>query len=205
MSRTRDVVVLPLAAGELERACAVLGLAFAGNPSTLVNVRGDHTRAERTMRRVVRVAKLARPYSRVLVAHLDDEIVGVLNAAPWPRCQMGVVDTLRTAPGLVRALRWALPRAARMTSARARHDPHEPHWHLGPIGVHPDHQGRGVGSALLSSFLAEVDAEDAAAFLETDVERNEVLYQRFGFHTVTREEILGVDTRFMWRTPRRRS
>jgi GNAT superfamily N-acetyltransferase len=114
---------------------------------------------------------------------------------------MGAVDKLRTAPGLVRALGSALPRAAKMTSARARHDPREPHWHIGPIGVHPDHQGQGVGSALLSPFLAEVDTEHAATFLETDVDRNEVLYERFGFHTVTREEILGVDTRFMWRAP----
>jgi ribosomal protein S18 acetylase RimI-like enzyme len=193
------VVVRAMEPDELDRACAVVGRAFADNPSTLVNARGDRARAERMMRRVVRVAKLTRPYRRVLIADVDGDIVGVLNAAPWPSCQMTFAEQLRAAPALVRSLGFGLSRAARMMAARARHDPDEPHWHLGPIGVDAGRQGHGIGSMLLTAFLGELDTERGAAFLETDVDRNVELYGRFGFRVTSRERVLGVDTRFMSR------
>ena len=45
----------------------------------------------------------------------------------------------------------------------ARHDPQEQHWHLGPIGVLPSHQGSGIGSLLMERFCREVDACSAKA------------------------------------------
>jgi ribosomal protein S18 acetylase RimI-like enzyme len=137
-----------------------------------------------------------------LLAVEHNEIVGALNAAPWPHCQMTLSDKLRSAPAMVHAAGSALPRMMRMASARAKHDPREPHWHIGPLGVRPENQGRGVGRALLASFLDTVDHRLEAAFLETDVNRNVVLYERFGFVVTEREEILGVDTHFMWRASR---
>ncbi|HEV2363456.1 MAG TPA: N-acetyltransferase [Caulobacteraceae bacterium] len=62
--------------------------------------------------------------------------------------------------------------------------PKEPHWYLPLIGVDPAHQGRGLGSALLASGLARVDAEGAIAYLESSNEKNIPLYERFGFEVV---------------------
>jgi ribosomal protein S18 acetylase RimI-like enzyme len=67
--------------------------------------------------------------------------------------------------------------------------------------VRAELQGRGIGKALLESFLADVDEREAAAFLETDVDRNVTLYKHFGFTVTSRQEIVGVDTGFMWRAP----
>ena len=78
----------------------------------------------------------------------------------------------------------------------------ERHWHLGPIGIHPDLQGQGVGSALLSAFLKTVDQQRSPAYLETDVDRNVVLYQTFGFSVIGHAEINSVNNRFMWRPAR---
>ena len=50
-------------------------------------------------------------------------------------------------------------RSLRMMSVWAKHDPQERHWHLGPIGVHPALQGRGVGKVLVGSFLKTVDEQ----------------------------------------------
>lgn len=44
-------------------------------------------------------------------------------------------------------------------------------------------------------LLAAIDV----AFLETDVARNVIIYQRFGFEVVQSEVIVGVNTQFMWR------
>ena len=83
--------------------------------------------------------------------------------------------------------------------AWARRDPKEPHWHLGPIGVLPEFQGQGIGSALLERFCREVDACGSPAFLETDRESSVRLYEKFGFRLTVEEEVVGVPNYFMWR------
>src|SRR5262249_10541678 len=107
-----------------------------------------------------------------------------------------------SAPVMIRVVGWALPRSLKMMNVWAKHDPRERHWHVGPIGVDPTSQGRGVGKALLESFLSTVDAQRLPAYLETDVDRNVKLYEKFGFEVIGREEINGVNNRFMWRSPR---
>jgi len=80
-----------------------------------------------------------------------------------------------------------------------RHDPLEQHWHLGPIGVLPTHQGSGIGSILLERFCKEVDACPAKAYLETDLDINVRFYEKFGFNVVSETEIFGVKNRYMSR------
>ncbi len=65
--------------------------------------------------------------------------------------------------------------------AMARHHPESPHWYLPFIGVDPGAQGKGLGSALLRTALAEVDADHMPAYLESTNPRNIPLYERFGF------------------------
>ena len=55
------------------------------------------------MRTGARVAKLARKSSAALIAAQDGAIVGVLNAAEWPGCQMRPVEKLAAAPTMIRA------------------------------------------------------------------------------------------------------
>ena len=81
----------------------------------------------------------------------------------------------------------------------AKHDPTEQHWHLGPIGVLPAHQGSGVGSKLMIRFCKEVDSCSANAYLETDSDKNVRFYQKFGFRVVSESEIFGVKSRYMLR------
>ena len=186
---------------ELDAACEVIGLAFADNPNTLAVVRGDEAKARRMTQVAVRAAKLGRAASHVLVAKEGGRVVGVLNAAEWPRCQLGAGEKLRIAPAMIRVAGLALARSMKLMRVWAEHDPRKPHWHLGPIGVHPRLQGRGIGKALLKAFLRTVDERASAAYLETDVDRNVALYEKFGFSVVARAEIMGIDNRFMWREP----
>jgi ribosomal protein S18 acetylase RimI-like enzyme len=79
----------------------------------------------------------------------------------------------------------------------AKHDPVEQHWHLGPIGVLPTHQGSGIGSLLMDRFCKEVDACMAKAYLETDLDKNVRFYEKFGFKVVSESEIFGVKNRYM--------
>lgn len=55
------------------------------------------------------------------------------------------------------------------------------HWYLLLLGVEPEAQGQGVGSALLAPMLAEADAAGAAVYLETSTAANLPLYRAKGF------------------------
>lgn len=84
----------------------------------------------------------------------------------------------------------------------ARH-PAEPHWYLPFIAVHPDHHGKGVGSALLRNKLAELDQAGSAAYLEASSPRNAALYERLGFRRrpLTLDLPEGPSLYPMWRDP----
>ncbi|HEY1135577.1 MAG TPA: GNAT family N-acetyltransferase, partial [Nocardioides sp.] len=80
----------------------------------------------------------------------------------------------------VRNLRSARAEAAAYDAAR----PTQPHWYLTDIAVGGDARGLGVGSALLRHRLATIDADGAAAYLESTSPTNRRLYERFGFTAV---------------------
>jgi GNAT superfamily N-acetyltransferase len=80
-----------------------------------------------------------------------------------------------------------LLRAARMGAAiewRHARELRGPHYYVRDIGVHPDMQGNGLGSALLAPTLARCDREVLPAYLEASSERNAALYERHGFQHV---------------------
>jgi ribosomal protein S18 acetylase RimI-like enzyme len=64
--------------------------------------------------------------------------------------------------------------------------PRDAHWHLSLIGVDPAHQGKGIGSALLSRVLNMFDSQKLSAYLEATSPRNVALYERHGFEVVGR-------------------
>ncbi|MFI6763836.1 GNAT family N-acetyltransferase [Micromonospora sp. NPDC050417] len=197
-----DVIVRPVPAAEMDEASRIVGLAFAVNPSNLAVAGGNQDKAARIMEQAARTVKLGHRFSYVLGAERQGELAGVLKAAEWPHCQMTIGEKIKAAPSQVRTLGFAMGRALKLIGGRAKHEPRKAHWHIGPIAVHPEQQGYGVGSALLTSFLAEVDQQGAPAFLQADVDRNVVLYERFGFKVVSQEKILGINTSFMWRDAR---
>lgn len=66
----------------------------------------------------------------------------------------------------------------------------EPHWYLLIVGVDPELQGRGFGSALVKEGLARADQANCPCYLETSEERNLAFYERHGF-TVVESATLG--------------
>jgi len=92
-----------------------------------------------------------------------------------------LVQTLPTAPFLVSGHTISALRL--MFKVESLH-PKERHWYLFTLGADPDQQGKGIGSALLRSMLAEVDEQGDPAYLESSKERNISLYARFGFEVI---------------------
>jgi ribosomal protein S18 acetylase RimI-like enzyme len=129
------------------------------------------------------------------LARINRQIVGVMR---MKTCNGSKISKEHAQTGDVANLEW---RKSYWQNEWARHDPLEQHWHLGPVGVLPSYQGKGIGTKLLSRFCQEVDACLSAAYLETDTEKNVRFYERFGFEVVKETEIFDVKNRYMWRPP----
>jgi GNAT superfamily N-acetyltransferase len=131
---------------------------------------------------------------------------GQAGAAVW-----AAPDRWRTSPGeVVRGLPFflrlfgrRLPTALRLLSLIERHHPDEPHWYLAVLGTDPDHQGTGVGSALLGPVLDRCDEQGLPAYLESSKESNLAFYARHGFAVRTELRLPGGPPVWpMWRGPR---
>jgi len=131
----------------------------------------------------------------IFVAKIDIQIVGVMR---MKSCDGGKTLNGPAQPMDVNNLDW---RKSYWHSEWARHDPKNQHWHLGPVGVLPSHQGTGIGTKFLTRFCQEVDACSAPAYLETDTEKNVRFYEQFGFQVVGDSEIFDVKNHYMWRHP----
>ncbi len=83
----------------------------------------------------------------------------------------------------------------------AERDLPEDHWHIGPVGVEPGFQGRGVGGAIMRRLCEDLDRSDRVAWLETDKEANVRFYSALGFKVVDSSPILEVPTWYMRRDP----
>ena len=138
--------------------------------------------------------ELLRDFTGItFLARINRQIVGVMR---MKSCNGSKVNNECAQTGDVANLEW---RKSYWQNEWARHDPLEQHWHLGPVGLMPSHQGKGIGTKLLSRFCQEVDACLSPAYLETDTDKNVQFYKSFGFEVVKEAEIFDIKNRYMWR------
>ena len=105
---------------------------------------------------------------------------------------------------MVRVFGMHLPLALRARlRMEGKHPRKPPHWYLVFMGVVPEWQGRGLGTALMLPGLQALDAASMPAYLEASTPRSRALYARNGF-AVTGEFKLpsgGPPLWQMWREP----
>ncbi|MCH2172249.1 GNAT family N-acetyltransferase [Myxococcota bacterium] len=191
-------------ASELLAVEQVLARAFCDNP---LNVAVISTQSAERRLRANRHAlrgplRAASAQGGVWVARSGPRIVAGLITTPpglYPLPQPPLVSKLLgiLGQGLRTASRWGEVHAA----LQALH-PIEPHWYLSSLGVDPDAQGAGFGSALLGGWLERVDREAAPAYLETDRQATLRFYSRAGFQIKDSATLLGVPIWTLWRPPR---
>ena len=126
---------------------------------------------------------------------------GVSGAALWePPGAHGasLVDQLRMVPETVRVC-WPRPvRALRAMGAFELHHPEVDHWYLWFVGVAPEQQGRGIGTALLQPVLDRCDASRMPAYVDATTRRNRALYERLGFETIAEVPLPGRGGPSIW-------
>jgi len=193
--------VAALCDGERRQAVAVLARAFCDNPINVAVIGdGDPRRRLRSNLHGMRsLLPVALDHGEVLAARIGSRVTGVLISAPpgaYPLPPPPPVQRLRCllGQGWRVATRWG-----RVYDTLRAYHPLEPCWYLGTLGVDPTCHGQGVGSALLDCWLARVDRDGSAAYLETDLLSNVDFYARVGFELKGEVEVLGTPIWRMWR------
>ena len=177
-----------------EEAARALSLAMLNNPLHRAVFQGSGEKERREIENMFAGLFLERP-GIVFLAREKNRIIGVMR--------------MNSCTGSKTADNPRAPRGEQGIAARksvwhrewADKDPKDQHWHLGPIGVLPSHQGRGIGSLLMERFCREVDLCSAKAYLETDLDENVRFYEKFGFRVIAQSEIFQVKNRYMLRDP----
>ena len=187
-----DLKISPLGKRDSSEAARVLSLAMVSCPIHVAVFQGQGEEV-RHLQELMFEHMLRQRRGIVYVARLDGRIAGVLR---MKSCHGHEASPPEDDEG---SLHDTKSRLEYWQAVWAQYDPREPHWHLGPVGVLPPLQGSGVGAALMRHFCHEVEARQAAAFLETDQSRTVRFYQRFGFQVVDQVDIFGVRNYFMWR------
>jgi ribosomal protein S18 acetylase RimI-like enzyme len=169
------VNVRPATTGDLPAIATSLARAFADDPVKLFLTGGQQLPVERTTPFFMVFGRIQLPHGHVY-----------------------------TTPGHEGAAMWAPPGRWKVLSTLEHAHPTEPHYYLEFLGTDPDHQGRGIGSALLQPVLDRCDEEGVGAYLESSKASNVPFYARHGF-AVTRElehKRNGPHQWLMWRDPR---
>jgi ribosomal protein S18 acetylase RimI-like enzyme len=131
-------------------------------------------------------------------------IGGDLGFALWelPGSRSSLIQNLKMIPVILRFDYSKLPLCLRAMKAKAKAKPTADHYYLSVVGVHPDHQSRGLGAKLLGPILQECDQRKIGAYLETSNPRNIPFYERLGFKIRERMAVPGGEMVTMWQDPR---
>jgi GNAT superfamily N-acetyltransferase len=187
---------------DVPRLAEALARAFDGDPPMRWFLSDAATRVERARRLfevMLRRVHLSRDY-----CYTTQDVVGGALWVPPGTWRLGVVDQVVLLPGMLRVFGRGLARAQRGLAVMESGHPTAPHYYLDSLGVEPEWQGKGIGSALMEPVLARCDAERMPAYLNAGSPGSRDLYLRHGFK-VTEEFRLpddGPPLWRMWRDPR---
>lgn len=165
-------------AGEVDRVIGPLVLSFATDPLLRFFFPEPATYVEA-------FPQLARAFARAAVDHDAAHYVeGFGASALW--FSPGVEpDRGAIRPMFERTIEpKRLETIFEVIREKAKFHPEEPHSYLQMIGVDPQLQGRGYGSALLAHALDRIDAEHEVSCLDSSNPANIPLYERYGFEVM---------------------
>jgi GNAT superfamily N-acetyltransferase len=197
-----EIKISPLQTDEIDEAAELLSQAFIKTPFT-GKIMGGHSEKYRRKLKIGFKSMIDKKPGTVVAAKENGKIVGVMRMVKWPDCQNSAPRGLEWLPMFLVAGGIAL-RFRKARKIWGTHDPKKPHWHIDPIGVLPEWQGKGVGSKLLAYYCEQVDSENLPAYHETDQPQNVSFYEKFGYKVIKTEPIFDITNWYLWREPKSR-
>jgi GNAT superfamily N-acetyltransferase len=111
-------------------------------------------------------------------------MAGAALSTPPGQWRLPWTTQLRLGRAYLRAFGTRLPRATFLLGRMEARHLRRPHYYIPFVGVAPEHQGRGLGTALMQPTLDLCAEAGLPAYLEATCERNVRLYARLGFQLV---------------------
>jgi ribosomal protein S18 acetylase RimI-like enzyme len=179
--------VVSIGEPEIATCAAVLGQAFHQDPLQIYIVPDPATRRQVSPTQLAAALRYGWLYGAALTTKGDRR-----GAAVWLRPGETEFTASRAeAAGMVRLSNVLGPEASsrslriwRLFAETRAREAGAQHWYLMVIGVLPEWQGHGIGSALMRPVLALADMGRLPCFVETVQPRNRPLYERHGFRLV---------------------
>jgi GNAT superfamily N-acetyltransferase len=201
--RPRPVQARTAVAGDMALIADVLARAFYTDPAWSWAFPDDAKRLEQHRALWEVMSNTAVGYGSVRIAE-DDAAVAVW--IPPEKDEMSSADEDRMVAMLEEELGEGADRVFATFEAFEDAHPHDrgPHHYLSLLGTDTERTGQGWGMGLLATCLAEVDAEGAAAYLESTNPDNNRRYERLGFAICSEFKLPGDGPTVtqMWRDPR---
>jgi ribosomal protein S18 acetylase RimI-like enzyme len=181
---------------EISRVVDAVARSFYDDPMFSWIIPDDARRLSELQRGFALFAR--RIWCRHDEAYTTDRVIGGAFWMPPGTWHISMLTQLAMLPSLAVITKGDLPRLVRALNVIEGKHPHNRHYYLPVIGILPEWQGRGFGSALLRPMLERCDREELPAYLEASSPRNRALYERHSFKVV--EEIrVAKDSPPMWR------
>jgi GNAT superfamily N-acetyltransferase len=189
-ARAADVAALAL----------TLTRAFEDDPLTTWLFPDDEARRRKLPGFFRSLLRASLPFGEVYAID-DAQCAAIWN--PPGTFPMGWYTDARLGLATARLVGWRITACARGLMYFASHHPKERHWYLQMLGTHPEWQGRGAGSAVMSPVLERCDREGERIYLESSKESNIPFYARHGFKVTAEIRVpSGPVVWAMWRDPR---
>jgi GNAT superfamily N-acetyltransferase len=193
-----DIEIKKYSAEQLDATVSLLADAFVTNPLH-VSAFGAHRIDQNRL--FFRLGLRHMFVGHAFVALVNDRVHGYVHFNPSPHCLPAPEEIPTAAATLLKPLGEAIPWVVRWFTRWCHLDPQRPHVHLGPIGVAPQAQRRGIGTALMNRYIEYLEQEHCEGYLETDRPENVEFYKKFGFVVHREEQLIGTPTWYMGRLP----
>jgi GNAT superfamily N-acetyltransferase len=192
------ILIEKYSAAQLDAVLSLLSEAFVTNPLHVAAFGPQRIDQNRLFFRIGLRHMFA---GHAFVARVSGQVRGYVHFNASPHCLPAPEEIPTVAATVLKPLGAAIPNVINWFARWCHLDPDEPHVHLGPIGVTPELQRRGVGTALMNRYIEHLKRNQCAGYLETDRPENVEFYQKFGFVVQHREQLIGAPTWYMWRRP----
>lgn len=179
----------PATADELSPLADTLAAAFTDDPVFGWLLPDERTRQAR-LRRFFTLGLRHMGFARGTV-WTSEQRAGAAVCIPPGKWQLPPRVALAQGPAFWRAFGRRLPVATALQAKMELRHERRPHWYVLAVGVRPERQGEGLGSALLAPTLERCDRDGLLAYLEASSERSAALYERLGFEHVGELRLAG--------------
>jgi GNAT superfamily N-acetyltransferase len=184
---------------DLDALTRALAAAFMDDPIFGWLLRDERRRHERLLRFfALELGEIVLPSGAAWMAPGRGGACLELPPGGW---RMPLRTQARHAPGFVGVFGASLPRALAVITTMEHKHLREPHVYVPYVGVAPEAQGAGLGTALLGRSTDRADAEGLPTYLEATSERNATLYARLGFQHLGAFTVLGSPPLWPMRRP----